>query len=416
MTTCVLGLSGLCLCNDCEDPGCEQLGTECVVTADHDTDARLYDGTRQYSWSHISNNGLKKEGDQTINPSLRFLAGFSADSLTVTTADCSLSGVDCDQVVLTSEPQHLTGRNTIHGSVTMGSGAAVTVQDSLSVAGAVAGVDVTSLYSDTLLLDSATPQEVTGLKTFTEDISVAALVTGGNTLTAEDGTVLAPCSQDTVLRSETAVVDIAGNLEFDEKIAISKFNADSSDVTWDGVSMGNFFNNLLDHGSTQTITGNVNFANDVTIVEGLQKAPIDGAVNMINGVDIVDIDNRALRVSGVAAESLDDVTFGEIEVTAAEGILLDGTFLGVDLAADAVTKTRTSTLEIHADHSFASSVSITGNVALGGDIVSVSDSSNVVNKNELWNFLDGDSSVTKIKISHSEGGRASSEPTISQVH
>ena len=100
-----------------------------------------------------------------------------------------------------------------------------------------------------------------------------------------------------------------------------------------------------------------------TLTGGLEKSNLPLAVNKINSVDIVDINSRALRTDR-GTSALRDVTFDTVVANAdADGIVLGGKFHGVDLSADAVTRTRTSTLEIDVAHTFSGSITTSGEVS-----------------------------------------------------
>ena len=136
----------------------------------------------------------------------------------------------------------------------------------------------------------------------------------------------------------------------------------SATATWDGIKVDDFFNNLLDNTRAQTIDGDLRLKS-ATLTGGLEKSNLPSAVNKINSVDVVDINSRALRIDQ-GTSALRDVTFDTIVANAdADGVVLGGKFHGVDLSADAVTRTRTSTLEIDVAHTFSGSITTSGEVS-----------------------------------------------------
>ena len=290
----------------------------------------------------------------------------------------------------------------------------ILVTTGLNVDGNVAGVDISNVYTDTLLKARTGVQVVSGKKTLTKQLAITNLVTNNNPVTSGAKT-LATCPADTVLRSASDV-NIAGDLHFGEKIEAAKFGGLST-TTWDGVTLDNFETNLLVNDRDQDHTGDLMFSADVTISKGLLKSSAIDAVATINGADICYLDEHALRISGVSdvPTNLASVEFDEFGVTHDDGISVDGTFLGVDLSEQAVTKTVSQKLVMDVDHDFTGLISTTKDVKnLVGDFANLAGTEKIV-QNELWNFLNGDSSVKKVQLSHPDGATALNEPAITKI-
>ena len=403
------------MCKDCTSNLCELKGGQCIFKAGED-DLNLYAGTKQFKWKDLEDNGLKPTGNQNIKANIQFKAGADIDTLTVNPAaegDCSFaSGVLCENVALKNIPQTFTGTNSIDGSAAVTKD--INVGTGLNVDGNVAGVDISNVYTDTLLKDHTSLQVVSGKKTLTKQLAITNLVTNDNPVT-NGAETLATCPDDTVLRSASDV-NIAGDLHFGEKIEAVKFGGLST-TTWDGVTLDNFETNLLVNDRDQDHTGDLMFSADVTISKGLLKSSAIDAVATINGADICYLDEHALRISGVSdvPTNLASVEFDEFGVTHDAGISVDGTFLGVDLSGQAVTKTVSQKLVMDVDHDFTGLIFTTKDVTnLVGDFANLAGTEKIV-QNELWNFLNGDSSVKKVQLSHPDGGTALNEPAITKI-
>ena len=109
---------------------------------------------------------VKMDSKNPLNYPLPTLhTGFTATEFSVTTSDCTLDGVDCDQVALSNIPQTFTGVNTVNGHVALGAGSDVSVSTSALVDGHIkidgvpsSGLDIDSIYSDTLFHSSVNAQ------------------------------------------------------------------------------------------------------------------------------------------------------------------------------------------------------------------------------------------------------------------
>ena len=108
---------------------------------------------------------LRTSGSQTINRKLKLNAGFRATEFSVTTNDCSLDGVDCDQIALNNIDQTFTGINTVNGDVTMGLNSDVSVSTSAQIGGNIkidglfpSPVDIDEVYSDSLYHSGSSAQ------------------------------------------------------------------------------------------------------------------------------------------------------------------------------------------------------------------------------------------------------------------
>ena len=417
---CRLGYDEQCLCSDCSDPRCELIGGDCVVTDVGNVDTNLYTNIRSVTLDYFDDNSLKLTGDQVILPKLVFKGGFTAVDLNVTTTDCQINMIACDDIALTNTEQTFTGLNTFHGSLYLNSEAVI--NNVLNVGGTVDNEDLDHVYSDSLYqaLENVT-QHISQVHVFNENIFIDSLRTNDNYLSVS-GRDVNPSelfSDDYVLTSSAEAV-ISGNLIFEENIELTSIEVTSESVTWDGVTLDNFFHNLLlNNGSDQTVSGDVNVPGSLTISAGLVKANTE-AETKINQVDIVDLDNRALRISGVSLPpertSLGDVHFGIFETTPGVGVLLDGAFLGVDISREAVTKTNNSTLVITATHEFSGGLEVAAEVTVSGTVESLRDSSENFVKEELVQFVEGDPSVTRVRVTHEAGARAELEPVMTLVN
>lgn len=265
-------------------------------------------------------------------------------------------------------------------------------------------------------------QAVTGIKTFAKDIEITNLDTQSKAISSPDSKIWQSSTHfndaEYVLRSERSLTNIASNLQFSEKVTIDSFDATSDDVTWDGVSMNKFFNNLLDNSRAQTITGDLSVRNDLTISSGLIKdATVENAVNTINNVDIVSINSKALTIDdSQGLTTLGDVSFDEVAITDQDGLLMEenAKFLGVDISKTAVTVNGPLTMA-NGKVRYKGGIEATGDISLTGKLRN-EDATVTVNQDELWNFLKNDATVTKVKVSHADGATAASEPSLTNVN
>jgi len=420
---CELGFNGQCLCSDCANDMCQSKGQVCLVRSHLSTDDSLYANTVGHKLSFINDNSLKITGDQEILPRLVLKGGFQADLLEVTTDDCTINSVACNRIALTTSDQTFTGFNKFYGSInTAGS---VQVNTELTVTGTVDMADTATIYSDTLLKETtdSSVQTVSGHTTITQDFTVNALTTNGVQLLGIDVNPADMYSADYVLRTDDAAI-ITSNIEFAEKPSLGQFSASNPDtVTWDGVLINKFFNNLWIEGLDQTIKANVVIEQNLHLSKGLSTSQTDTEGNelgVINHVEIVDMENRALRISGddipEAKRNLKDTNFVILESTAADGINLEGHFLGIDLSLQAVESKNNDNLVFTVAKTFSSVPTVAGNLELIGNIVPISGDQAAIPQDDLWNFLKNDPSVKKIQVTSASGASSTNEPTIDAVN
>ena len=420
---CDLGYDELCLCRDCGAVGCSELGGDCVLTDFNNFNTSLYTGTHSVSLDYFDDNSLKLTGDQVILPRLVFKGGFTAVNLKVTTDDCEINSVRCSDLALTNSNQTFTGHNIFHGSLYLNSD--ILVNEELKVNGTVDNEVLDEIYSDTLyhkLEDEegqAIVQNMSQVQTFTENIFIGSLQTNNVPLTVS-GEAVDPTqlfSEDHVLNSPSTETQVFGNLVFEEAVNLALIDATDPSVTWDGITLDNFFHNLLlNDGSDQTVSGDFTVHGNLAVISDLSSL---GAETRINQVDIVDLSARALRISGANISSdrtrLGSVYLGTVETAAGVGIDLGGNFLGVDLA-DAVTKTVESPLVISANHILTGGLAASGEVAVQGDIQSREPGGGSLAQGPLLQFISGDSRVSKVRLTHPVGASAEVEPAISSVN
>ena len=294
MKSCMFGRLEKCRCKDCNDPKCEILGDECYVKDSEQPSVEvtsLYKDVVSNPLKNIDDNMLKTTGDQSITPNLKFLAGFEAETLTVNSEDCTHFSIDCGNIALKNIKQDFSGTNKINGDVTA---SVVSVDSSLDVDGVIDGVDIGKVYTDTLIIKQDSPMTVIGKKTFSEDVQVETFASDGQELKLAEKTF--EFGNDFVLREDESAV-LASDVVFNNKIDVKEFEFSSDSVTWDSVSIGSFFDNLLTHGSSQVISGDLTIVEDLTINAGLEKDETNvDAVSMINSVDIGDIETKALTL------------------------------------------------------------------------------------------------------------------------
>ena len=186
-------------------------------------------------------------------------------------------------------------------------------------------------------------QVVSGSKTFAKDIEITNLNTLTKPLSSGDKVWLSSrgFDDDEYVLRDAGATSVASNLQFSEKVTVDNFAVTSRAVTWDGVSLENFFDNLLDNSREQSITGSLAVRSDLTLSAGLAKdTTVDTAVNSINNIDIVDVNSKALTIDDSEGwTTLQDVNFDEVEVND-QGLLLEenAKFLGVDISKAAVTE------------------------------------------------------------------------------
>ena len=420
---CDLGYDELCLCSDCGAVGCSELGGDCVLTDFNNYNTSLYTGTHSVSLDYFNANSLKLSGDQDILPRLVFKGGFTAVNLAVTSDDCEINTVSCSDLALTNMDQTFTGHNIFHGSLYLNS--EVLINQQLEVNGTVDNEVLEDIYTDTLyhtLKDDegeAIIQKMSQVQTFTENIFIESLQTNNLSLTvageAVDPTQL--FNEDHVLNIPGTEARVLGHLIFEEAVTVALLDAPNKSVTWDGITLDNFFHNLvLNNGSDQTVSGDVTVDGSLTVTSDLSSL---GGVTRINQVDIVELADRALRVSGHNISSdrttLGSVYFGTIQTAAGVDIGLNGTFLGLDLA-DAVTKTVESTQVISAKHMLIGGLEVREVTVLGGIEISREARGPSLAQRALLQFVSGDRSVTKVRLTHPAGARADLEPAISAIN
>eukprot|EP00092_Neocalanus_flemingeri_P035205 GFUD01038309.1.p1 GENE.GFUD01038309.1~~GFUD01038309.1.p1 ORF type:complete len:2685 (-),score=552.78 GFUD01038309.1:99-8153(-) len=414
---CQLGFNGQCLCSDCsiENDKCQVMGQVCMVKSSI-LDPSLYARNVSHMLSVIDNNSLKINGDQDIFPRLIFKGGFKADTLEVTSDDCTINTVACDNIALLTVDQTFTGTNKFHGGISVSN--TVQVNSDLNVAGTVDTANMASIYSDSVMEETPdfSVQTITGRTTITKSFTVSSLITNNVKLLGVDVQPADLFSTDYVMKTDKTAA-IASDIAFAEKPVLGQFSvSDPEVVTWDGVVVDKFFNNLWDN-REQTIMADVRIEGNLVLSSGLSS--INDASNFINNVNISDLESRALRISGTnipaVNRKLDDATFVDIESTAADGILVKGNFLGVDLDIQAVKTQDNSNLNFIATKTFSTKPTVTGNLEINGNIVSISESS-AMPQDELWNFLKNDVSVKKVKVTSASGASSLKEPTMTVVN
>ena len=113
--------------------------------------------------------------------------------------------------------------------------------------------------------------------------------------------------------------------------------------------------------------------------------------------------------------TLTSCEFDEFGVSHKNGISVGGKFLDVDLSVQAVTQTVGEELVMDVDHDFTGSISTSKDIKLlVGDLANLAGTDKIV-QNELWNFLNGHSSVKRVELSNVAGGTALNEPTIVRI-
>merc|ERR1719318_1002747 len=417
---CEIGYNGQCLCNDCEDQRCQERNHVCLVKSG-ELDPSLYLSKVTHRLSFIDTNSLKITGDQEIKPRLVLKGGFQADKLEVTTDGCTINSVPCSNIAQINSAQTFTGTNTFHGSIS--SSAKTQVNTELTVTGTVDNVDTATIFTDTLFKtsDDGLVQVVTGQTTISEVFTTAALTTNDVLLKGMNVQPAALFSTDYVLNADDAAT-VTSNLIFAEKPTLAQFTtSDDSTVTWDGVTVENFYNNLWVEGLAQTLDGDVTITGNVELTAGIETTNIVGTIplGLINNVDIVELDSRALRISGTVNSpqtTLGDASFTVLRSSdAANGIKVTGQFLGIQLA-DAV-KTKGNGQIIFAESTtFEGGLTVTGNLELTGNIVPIDAGLDTIQQDELWNFLKNDVSVKKVKVTSTEGASTTNEPSLTSVN
>ena len=418
---CDLGYDELCLCSDCGAVGCSELGGDCVLTDFNNFNTSLYTGTHSVSLDYFNANSLKLTGDQDILPRLVFKGGFTAVNLAVTTEDCEINTVSCSDLALTNTDQTFTGHNIFHGSLYLNS--EVLINQQLEVNGTVDNEVVKDIYTDTLFQtlkdDQGEPiiQNMSQVQIFTENIFIDSLQTNNLSLTVA-GEVVDPTqlfSDDYVLNSPGTEARVLGNLIFEEDVTVGLIDAINNSVTWDGITLDNFFHNLiLNNGSDQTVSGDIILDGSLTVTSDLSSL----GETRINQVDVVDLAGRALRVSGHNISSdrttLGSVYLGTIQAAGLD-IGLNGTFLGLDLA-EAVTKTVESTQVISAKHMLIGGLMVREVSVLGGIETSREKRGPSLSQEAVQQFVSGNRSVTKVRLTHPAGARAELEPVIYAIN
>ena len=175
-------------------------------------------------------------------------------------------------------PQDLAlrrGNQTIHGDKTFKN--KVMIEGDIQAYGLVNNVNVSDMYLRAMTLDST--QNITGLKTFLNDVHVRKDL---NLTGSIDGLDIS--SHAVTLKDDQI---ISGEKTFDNSVSVEKLYVESMEVEGlvDGVNVTDLDDKILRVSGNQTISGNVTFDSDL-LVDGNLTINED-----LNGIKISDLKN-----------------------------------------------------------------------------------------------------------------------------
>merc|ERR1719239_2112559 len=382
---CKLDNSGECCQPDSEGQcRCAELSnsnTDCVIIHDVNN-VDLCQTELMEDLGIIDANSLKSGEVNMISNSVVFKGGVVTRSLDVTN-ECNLNGVDCTRFVSKIHPETLTGVNTVNGMLIADT---TTIQNEIT-ASEIEDVNVNFMYTDSLMKSGY--QNVAGKAEFSEEIWVENFISNSVSIGSTNAIDLTDSTP--FVLNEPGHVVVCGNLVFSQPISVSSVTTD----TYNTVPVQTFFNNLWTS-NAQVLSGDIYVTSNVAFSKALSS---DDGIPTVNKVDIQALNNLAVGITGDSKITLNNVVAEAVASMHDDvGLLLSGSFLGVDLN-DAVLWHSSQAAAITGEKRFRNS-HIIGNGDFEESTVMSTDQASFVNLDRLFEYMEN-ADLNKVSVSGS---------------
>jgi len=360
------------------NPSCQMVNKECLIKSginDETLCVKELSENIKYVWD----NSLKNDEAVTLSRSVFFHAGFKASEIEIRSGDeCTLNNVNCLNVATTTNVEEYLDEVTIKGSVHLYD--SVVVEDLTIQNGMVDGINVVTMYTDTLYLNSANPQELQEV-VFDDHFKADAFNANG----ANIGTTPA---DDLTNRTLNVPLNSGSLKELSSKLILSQPATAVNLVvtTFDGVDMNNYRNNKVTIVDGQTITSDITVNGDLTF-QGAANQGGSWENTKVNGLNLHQLDSQLARIGG-SPLSFNNLNFEYIE--AKKGVDVNNQLVGLSVPSDVVYETA-STLTFTANKEFkCSHTEIFNGVDLTSSTWKKNDVAAGVGSDNLLEFMDSD--------------------------
>jgi len=408
VSVCATNLDNKVLCRldgdgDCCQPDaleycqCTKVGHECLIKTgikNPSLCAKVYTGDLRY----IEENSLKLHGQTTLKKSVRFHGGFTTNFLEVGQS-CFMNGVQCNNIASTNHQETFTGQNFFHGSfITYNS---LNIENSLTVGKQIDGVSIDNLYEDSVFIDSDF-QEIHQFN-FENTFQFESFYSNGVSIGVTPAADLTNTSS--FVLNEEQDVSIK-NLVFEDHVTLTTLNV----TTVDNVDLNQFFTNLWTN-NLQEINGDIHITNNLIVNEEVTGVSNNATINCI---DIVHLNDVAVRLDGVDMIVLQDVVFHNLfSLDDPRGMNVNQSFLGFDLEQDIILRENTEPLTIVGRKVFKKPLNISNNLELTqGTWVDTALSKSIL-IDQLFSFLD-DFNLNEVQFR--DNLQVMQEPTVDIVN
>ncbi|XP_072171119.1 uncharacterized protein [Diadema setosum] len=296
-------------------------------------------------------NAVTLSEEQTITGPISMAAGLSASTSISVTGDVSLSGLlnGVDVAAIDADTLKCSGVQTVTGKKTFDT---LTVQDNLVITGTIDDVDVSYVNDNAVFVTGN--QNIAGVKTFQAATTFSDVVFNG----LVDGISLPSFFTDVLTQGTTQTV--VGQVDFSANVIIeTNLNVadningyvveymwansakltdttysvqlhfgsveSNDDISVSGTVDGVMINRdaVLADKEGQVVTGKKTFKTDVSFGE-------DVAVTVVNGVDILDLSQNAVKNTGTQSITTGKTFTGGITIN--DDLTVTGTVDGVDVS------------------------------------------------------------------------------------
>ena len=376
---CKIDANGDCCRKNSEELcQCEIKNGKCVVKSNvHDLE--VCNEIVLHELTYVHQGSLKVTGDTRLAKNVEFLGGFSADKLSVTTDDCHLNGIKCDNIASRIHPEIFTAGLNKFGN-TIASVDDIAISQALIVGTNINTVDVNNMYSDSLLINGPAtnlPETLTLQNRAEVDKFTSNGVNIGNTPVDD----LLNRTNHVVNKASSNPTSICGKLRFKKKLETK--HVKSPEI--DSVDTLNFFSNFWTK-KEQNITGDITVEN-ADFKDKLLANKKDSSLSTINMVDLVNLNKDAVRIDD-SKITLKDVHFDVAQMLHGSGLTVKNQFLGLDTSKIVAKENANTTVVVNGDKTFKNPVHVDGNVELSESTWKSADANSSVNIDKFIEFQD----------------------------